>query len=87
LLQEKVKSQLHFGSKAEITFNQKSEGIKNAKSLKVKWGAIKHYGNKFVGVYGYVVAFNESKTSQENTFAKRLGGGGGGGLNRTKKKL
>jgi len=67
-----VKSQLHFGSKSQITFNQKNEGTKNARSLNIKWGAIKHYGNKFVGVHGYVVAFKESKTSQENTLAKTL---------------
>jgi hypothetical protein len=67
-----VKSQLHFGSKSQIIFNQKSEGTKNARSLEIKWGAIKNYVNKFVGVYAYVVAFNESKISQENTLAKTL---------------
>jgi hypothetical protein len=67
-----VKSQLHFGNKSQIIFNQKNEGTTNARSLEIKWGAIKHYGNKFVGVYGYVVAFNKSKTSQKNTLAKML---------------
>ncbi len=67
-----VKSRLHFGSKSQIIFNQKNEGTKNARSLEIKWGVIKHYGNKFVGVYGYFVAFNESKTSQEKTLAKTL---------------
>lgn len=28
--------------------------------------------NKFVGVYAYVVSFNESKMSQENNLAKTL---------------
>jgi hypothetical protein len=51
---------------------QKNEGPKIARSLKIKWGAIKHYVNKFVGVYACFVAFNESKISQENTLAKTL---------------
>jgi hypothetical protein len=67
-----VKNQLHFGSKLQIILNQKNEAPKIVRSLKIKWGAIKHYVNKFVGFHAYFVAFNESKISHENTLAKTL---------------
>jgi hypothetical protein len=67
-----VKSQLHFGSKSQIIFNQKSERTKNAKSLETKQGAIKHYVNKFVGVYAYVVASMNQKSHKRTPLQKHL---------------
>jgi hypothetical protein len=43
-----------------------------SRSLKTKWGIIKHNVSKFVGVYGSVISLNESGSFAKNTFHKTL---------------
>jgi hypothetical protein len=42
------------------------------RSLKTKWGIIKHYVSNFFGVYGSVISLNESRSVAKDTFHKTL---------------